>query len=75
MENFIKSICKAILLTLFFWNSSIFSYSKKPLVVDEEEIFDFKKALREQGIDFVGSFIYHLDEKSLILFDGGFDDF
>lgn len=61
MENFIKSICKAILLTLFFWNSSIFSYSKKPLVVDEEEIFDFKKALREQGIDFVGSFIYHLD--------------
>jgi len=30
-------------------------------VVDEEEMFNFKKALHEQGIDFVGSFMYHLD--------------
>ncbi len=60
MENFIKSIFKTIFSIVICFPSlfGAFLGSKDPDI-------DFKRALHEQGIDFIGSVVYHLDANLL----------
>lgn len=56
MENFIKLIFK----TIFSISLCFLSLNANETKSSEPEI-DYKRALKEQGIDFSGSVVYHLD--------------